>query len=781
MVSSRDNQESISLYDRPRTRNSHSSDADVSQAKMDLGQHPQLDRTRGWFKTLLFQTGCFLWILPVVALLTLNIKKHIVGASAWCPDQNCYVGWFNPVISIPQANLRHFDKQDHNLLGALQFAAKAIEIWFELIALALVYLITFHIAGKSDGLPIGFITRPCEFADVPGLFDPLLWRTLPPTGIFNRRNRGGSRKFRLRIYLFIGFTVLLCILCNLMGPAVAVLALPSLQWIETPKLGHRSFGSTNAASPPVPNTTGYFWNMTVNCTETHFNDLAFSCAANPYATLFDSWMESYLASGAWADGTTREQGVKFNLNQTFSTSSAEFVSQEFSDITWWAPSRQLMFDLNNDFTMIGVISLGANKTLQDRLYDAYVGIMDRPETYYPYNRSLLLNVQRNGPILGAIVQWHADFNNTASSVTVVDDNRSIRCYQGYDLSMSPLSAPLISGVYTKCIRTGNGWSPTNKEVGFTISGERDYTTDIVSPDVRFSMFTSDKAQFFESNTIPSWLPPECLQEGPVPSSVECDWDRLFEVDPSSSLLNRTENVFTTEMSIGSNSQNDTTLKLTVDFVAFQNFTTYQLDPSPLTNPTTLVQTHNLPHTGNSTPIDPAWMLAAWTANNNGTLAPNRTSTMQAVRTMNRLRLNDTIGLDYPLGYVSLLPIIQTLSLVDYTTQDDGVDNSDHPKLTRNAKMYVWAYGLGSRTSKLGLAVASFGIVVVLIQVVLGFVDRRKYRSPTQLLVAALEHVPAGEFRGIEHNEAKVAKMRFRVQGTAASAGRYSFSMHGHRV
>lgn len=776
MPEPRDSPEDISLYDRPPSRNS---DDGVAQPKLELGQHPQLDRKRGWIKTLLFQTACFLWILPVVALLTLNIKKHIVGASAWCPNQDCYVGWFNPVISIPQGNLRHFDKRDHNLLGGLQFAAKAIEIWFELIALALVYLITFHIAGKKDGLPIGFITRPCEFADLPGLFDPLMWRTLPP--IFDPRNRSGSKRFRLRIYLFVGFTVLLCILCNLMGPGIAVLALPSLQWIDTPKIGHRIFESINAGNPPMSSDhLGYFWNATLNCTDDHIKNLAFSCAANPYATLLDSWMESYLASGDWFDGLTQEQGVRFKFNQTFSASSTEFANQEYSDITWWAPSRQLVNDLNNDYIWVGLISLGANKTLQQRVYDTWDGTMDRPEDYYPYNRSLLLNVQRNGPVLGAIVQWHSDFNNTATSVTNIDNNRSIRCYQDYNLAFSPLSSRASSGVYTKCIRTGDGWSPQNKEVGFTLRGERDYTTNAVSPDLGFSIFTSDKAQFFENGTFPSWLPSECLQEGQVPSSVECDWDRLFDVDPSSDLANRTQNVFTTEMTINGNNDNETTLKLAIDFVTFLNFTMYQLDPSPLTNPTTLVQTHALPQTGTSIHVDPAWMLAAWTVDNNGTMSPNRTSAMQAVRTMNRLRLNDTAGLDYPLGYVSLLPIIQTLSLIDYTTvpRIGGVTDQAHPLLARNAKMYVWAYGLSSRSSKLGLVVAFLGILVVLVQVVLGFVDRRKYRSPTQLLVAALEHVPADEFKDVQHNEAKVARMRFRVQATRANAGRFSFRKHG---
>lgn len=71
-----------------------------------------------------------------------------------------------------------------------------------------------------------------------------------------------------------------------------------------------------------------------------------------------------------------------------------------------------------------------------------------------------------------------------------------------------------------------------------------------------------------------------------------------------------------------------------------------------------------------------------------------------------------------------------------------------PHLTRRAHIFVWAYGLDSRTAKIGTAVGIVGIAVVLVQVVLGFVDRRRQVSLMQLIVAALEHVLTGEVRGV---------------------------------
>jgi len=769
-----DSPEAISLCTQPQ-----SSDDDIRRTKLELGVNSRISDRRNWLRTLLFQTACSLWIGPIVVLLILNFKRHIVGASAWCPNQDCYVGWFNPVRSIPVQKLRTFDQRDHNLLGALQFAAKALEVWFELIALALVYLITFMIAGKKEGIPAGLITRPSEFSDLPGLFDPLLWRTLPP--IFKAKKSAGRTKYRLRIYLFIGFTIVLCILCNLMGPATAILLLPSLQWIDTAHVGNESFVTLNAGAPPDPDSIGPFTLYTSYCSSTDFRNLSFSCATDPYASQLDAWLENDMGSGFYAKGQSQERYVTFSVNRTFeATGTTTYLDRNYSDVMLWAPNRQVLDSLNEDYNRIGFMSLNVDRDLQP---DTGVYDTDTFDSYAIYNRSLQLTIQRNGPVVGTIVQIHTDANDTASWTTVVDSDRQIRCYSDYDLGLSPLWPNVTTGIYTKCVRTGSGWSTDNKRLGFTISGVQDYNTDTVAPDVEVSIFSSDRAQFFANGTLPSWLPSVCLDAGDVPSSVDCDWDRLFSSDDADEkLLERMRNIMTIEMVAQTNGTSPNKYKLSIDFVAFLNFTTYQLDPSPITNPAILVQTHDLPESGDSIHVDPAWVLAAWAVDNNGTMNPDRTAATEMVYAMNSLLLDQPSRSErmYDLDYMCLLPVVQTLTLVDFTTEilppDDSRSHNPakHPLMIRNAKIYVWAYGLHSRTSKLGALVAMLGIVVVLIQLVLGFVDRRKYRSPTRLLVAALEHAPADEFKGLEHDEVGMADVRFRVQGTRGNAGKYVF-------
>lgn len=750
-------------------------DEPLKEEKMELDQHTQLAGKRSWLVTLLVQIGCFLWLVPIVALLTLNSIKYVIGASAWCPKKNCYVGWFNVDFSVPLKNLESFDRHDHDLLGVIQLIAKALEVWFVVVSLCLVYLLTFMIAGREDGLPIGYLMRPNEFAELYGLFDPLLWKSLPHVHRSKKTSR--SRFYRFRIYLFIGFTVCLCILCNLMGPAAAVLALPSLQWIDTQPVGDQIFGTLSSKNAPSAAGIGPFRKNSLECIGTDFQNLNFSCAAEPFASQLDSWIDSCIAAGSWAKVESQQEAVQFSINETYRVSNSNIATQELLDVTWWVPNRQVLSGLTRDYQMMAAVSVGLDAETTQNYTGPYPS--DTLETYGEYNRSLQMRIQRNGPIIGTLVQFHSSYDGNTTWTSILDDTRQINCYSGY-------TVPSIDSVnYTKCVRVGNGWSSDNKLVAFSMRDFPENSTDQSAANIDLKIFTSDKAQFFANGKLPPWLSPDCLSAGKVSSSIACDWERLFHVPADNDLFNRTRNITTIEMTSKHKvSGTAFTLKLSVDFVAFLNFTNYQLDPSPLTNPATLVQTQDLPKTGDSILVDPSWVLAAWTVDNRGVLNPDRTAVIKTLQIMDIIAQGQLVTSDVGLEvtFVLGLPILQALSLIDFKVQNSVAlgqsprsDDARHPLLTRNARLYVWAYGFGSRTSKLGLVVVSFGIAVVVAQLVLGFIDRRKYSSPTQLLVAALEHAPSGEFKDVQHDEAKVASLRFHVQGMMTTAGKYSFT------
>jgi hypothetical protein len=492
------------------------------------------------------------------------------------------------------------------------------------------------------------------------------------------------------------------------------------------------------------------------------------------------------------------------VNQTSGAPELEFVdSQQHPTVTWWIPCRELLSGLDDDLNTVQMISQGYSDQEIDEDYGSDIErrLIDSPDTYVSYNNSLRLILERKGPVLGAIVQMHHDLDETATWTSMIDDERNIRCYRDYDLMRAPFyeerEYTTSSENFTKCLRVGSGWGGLNKATGFTIAGEYDDTTNSTSPDVEFSIFSSDKAQFFPNNIYPSWLPPECLKDGQVPSTTGyCDWERLFHTEPDAPLYNRTQNVTTIEMSTNQASTNNTSsllTRFTVDFVTFLNFTTYELDASLLTNPVALATTQTLPPTGISIHVDPAWMLAAWTVDQYGTTKSNRTATKEVLRTMQRLSSSDIDDefpdlIDHHLSYISLLPIAEALSMVYYNTTAHSSTKAaiaraardpTHPHLTRRARLYVWAYGINGRTSTWGAAVACIGIVIVLAQTLLGFVDRRKPPGLDELLVAALEYVPRDDFRqGIGRHGDEVAKVQFVVQEKKACNGRYVFERPG---
>lgn len=172
---------------------------------------------RSWLMTVLTTVFSLLWLAPMLTLLALNLKQQVIGASAWCPFGHCSADTYSSDTSFVVERLHKLDERNHNLLGALQLVAKALEVWFIFIVGLLIYLLTMMLAEGRAGIPVAYLMRPSEFAELPTLFDPLFWRTLPP---LSRRNPNhGALGARTRIWIFVFGTVFLAILCNLMGPA----------------------------------------------------------------------------------------------------------------------------------------------------------------------------------------------------------------------------------------------------------------------------------------------------------------------------------------------------------------------------------------------------------------------------------------------------------------------------------------------------------------------------------------------------------------------------------
>lgn len=755
--------------------------------------HWETVKPRFW-KTLIIQIFAFLWLVPIIALLILNIKRHVIGASAWCPGGDCYPAIYaesyRAQLKVTERPAK-YERESHNLVGALQFVAKALEVWFIIIASWLVYLMTTKLAERSAGLPIGYLTRSFEFDKIPNLVDPLLWTTLrrlPAT-------RSQSRRARRRIWLFVAFTVFLCLICNLMGPAVAVLVIPTLQWIETREYDKSSFASINSNNPP--SLDGFAFNdESQSCSKENFTAQDYSCALN-WAASLDSWVESYGASQDSAGLITSIQNmISFTYNDTGTpvTDPASISGDgKFEQITW-SPSRQIFNQLSVDLVYIMALSSGD--------YDKnYTDLADILDTYKEYNSTVQTFVRRNAPVLGGIANVWLDFDDQHHWNTEVDADRSVRCYESYNVSNTPLcwgdcgfkSMEPVAGIYTKCIPTGSGWQDGYKTTNFSV-GRQWVSNESFWPEIQMTVHATGKAGFVLDDDPAPRVPRECLTKGGDAS--QCDWDRLWDESPDPDIRYRSNPMTTIEMTLDTSGLRNTrssNITIAVDFVTFQTFARYSLDPSGITNPLlTADWEFDLPEnaTLNDTKpvaVDPAWILAGWAIGAGGEVDSTRSAAAELrdvfINAQNLHSANWTTPEivyeeRYRLDKVGLMPLVQTLGLVEYTsTPAPATDNHDpeHPILYRSGRINVYAYGLSSRTSWVGVLVTIIGCIIVMTEVVLGLQDRRRFRSLTQLLVAALEHTYNGEFPpDMHHDEKNIARVSFRLDHVPDGAGKFKF-------
>ena len=649
-------------------------------------------RRRRWAWYILSHLVSLLWLGPITALLVLNYKKYIIGASVWCPGGRCSADPFG-IDAVQKAS--ELDRKDHNALGALQFVAKALEVWFMLIATTLVYDFAMLYARKGGGLPAGFFLTHLEFGDIRNLFNPLMW-----TAAFPLANSGPKRtSSTLKLYLFAILAAFLTILTNLMGPATAVLVLPTLQWIDMPYEPDQIFNGTNYGMYPVSDSA------IPGCSAEQLAAGNYSCVYEIYGPSLETLADS---------GVSTEGSCTYILNVT-------------KDQVLWTPNRQVLRALSRDFNE-DILGLVASNRI--------------------YNNSLQTLLQRQGPSIGT--RSICGFGNMTDHKVGKDKN--VRCYKDWTLDSISF--------YTQCIRVGTGWSPKNTMTKFNLTNATSG-----GPTTAVSSFFSDKATLYNSTTDFGSGLNSCFKGG---SLADCDWDKIFDTNLPKELSNTTTHVLMVEYD---NTRAPTReARVWCESIAYIGFPTYTLNTSPSANPLRLVQLNNITELKNtSRPLvaNPAWLLAAWSTDLNGLADAHR----PIVKELNRIlpaiytSENDTELFQFLLLHHYTLS--QSVSMVDYGFVNATLLNAslnpdlDRPLFSRYTTVRVWAYGISGRTSKLGVAVVFAGAACVLFRLFIGFVIRAHNQSSVEMFVAALEHQPQQEFRGLA-GEREWAKVRYRL-------------------
>ena len=281
---------------------------------------------------LLLPLISLLWLVPTATLLALNYTNHVIGPSAWCPLGHCSA---DPFTDNAKQKAKQLDKADHNTLGALLLMAKVLEARFMLIATSIVYDISMTLATKGNGLPVGCFLTHLQFGDIRSLFNPLLWTSSIP-GSNTHHLKQPKRIKRFKFCIFAILAVFLTVLTNPMGPATAVLILPTLQWFDIRHiLEQRFFEQTGAARPP--GLSGPLDIPSYDADELSARN--YSCTSFIYRPTLESWATSAvvmmsqgtLASKTLGGVTSQERSLNFLLNDSFPTDL--FGSQ--IDKLWW--------------------------------------------------------------------------------------------------------------------------------------------------------------------------------------------------------------------------------------------------------------------------------------------------------------------------------------------------------------------------------------------------------------------------------------------------------------
>lgn len=694
------------------------------EGALRLRTQPQqaVSREKIWSWHIFSHTICVLWLAPITALLVLNFKRHVIGASVWCPGGKCSADAFD-ANSIQKAN--RLDRLDHNALGGLQFVSKALEVWFMLIATTLIYDVAMLIAKRGGGLPVGYMLTHLEFADIRNLFNPLMWTS--PSPLSNSTSLGHVWR-KINLYLFAILATFLTILTNLMGPGTAVLVLPTLQWIDTAYMPAHVFNGIGAEYLPGGDTLSF-----PGCTnKTLIQGGNYTCTLKVYGPSMDAWAsiavssqrQSELPYGGLNLGISHEGYFDFTLN--VSTTS----------IIIWVPLRQVVRYLSIDLTDFAQTVIGSDPTV--------------PKTNL-YNNSLANVLQRTGPSIGMNIQCYQG----EMTLKEIKNDKFVACFSGWTYDNA--------NYYTKCIQAGTGWGSNNtKLVTFSLGN-----TTNPKNDVNVTSFFSDKATFYgKGNDFQTGIS-SCFDE-----KSNCDWEKIFNKEMPFDMKNSSTNTALTVYQ--SNSAPTRNSVIWCDQATYLGFPTYKFDTSVSSAANTLqiIQLNNITTPKpNEVPlvVNPSWHLAAWSVADGGRVDGTR----PMARELTKLIPNLFARWDYKnltndqtlFAYLQMYSHGQSMSLINYYW--DPVTNPDKtipqgaqgPVLTRWITIHVWAFGLSGRTSRLGVAVVCAGSFCVLLRLSLGFFMRAKNHGPVELFVAALEHQHQQEFVGLRDKK-DWAKVRY---------------------
>ncbi|KAF4537186.1 uncharacterized protein LTHEOB_11564 [Lasiodiplodia theobromae] len=282
------------------------------------------------------------------------------------------------------------------------------------------------------------------------------------------------------------------------------------------------------------------------------------------------------------------------------------------------------------------------------------------------------------------------------------------------------------------------------------------------------IYWSDRSGLFQSNSSDP-----CLRNGTATESNQCDYDTFLPDDPDESYL---------VMELSQPTSPHPELVWVILFALSYGFATYTFDATTIfpNLQNVIVPEPPQPNSTKSTAFNPAWVLAAWGVNPDGSLSSSRDAVLKLQQSAQAAFYETIVNPRDSSNFIGALmyTMAQAASLVTFTnrTIDDPwlqpLKTDNRTVLWTNIKQEIWGWEIGSRTSILGVGVAIAGILTVLVRTGLLIIMREKQRGTTEIIAAALQHRYHGEF-GRAMKESELARVRYQI-GQDEETGKLRF-------
>ena len=498
-----------------------------------------------------------------------------------------------------------------------------------------------------------------------------------------------------------------------MGPATAVLVLPTMQWTDI---------NINLGSPPI-----WFDNIVADqppvnvplpyCTTDNFTAGNHTCLSDYYSVFVDSLAVSAAATDTQAflggGGTSGIYNTLVVL-PTFQERNVTFSANvSGANPAIWVPLRQTIRGFNDDVAD----------------YDLATSMGGHPRFGYPdldlFNKSLQARLQRDGPTVG--MQTNCRLNSTKEqtvfSLTLGTD-QMVRCYKE-------------SSNATNCIPSGNDWSDIDQASSSFLVLDSEMENTATPLNVNVTVYSAST-----SLTMPYSIF-QCIEDG------TCDWDWSTAFSNQSSSPNAT--LAGPLQTMEYLSPNDTRTYGSIWCTSTYATTTanYVLDPSQVTNLFRLVELNvdgenGTLAIGEPLYVDPDWILVGWIVAPNGFVNGERGVAVQLIIAwQNWVNSGDSVQAFADFINIHRFIAIQSLSFLPYTntsTQPTGKAESNK-QLSSYAQIQAWKYDLSSQTSKLGAIIMVAGCLLVIMRTGMYWRYGGNVMDATDILKSILKRYP----------------------------------------